>query len=286
MTAPTRRERLRTAAVSEIKDGARRLLVTGGPQAISLRAIARDMGMTAPAIYRYFPSLEALIVELAGDLLDELCEQLEAARDTAGDEPLDQLVTAARAFRCWSVRHPVEFGLVFGSVVPGIDAFPDNCANDEDPGARLGHVFLAPLVELWRRNPYPVPLAGQVDSRLTDSLAPLREKHPELPVEVACLMLSGWTMLYGLVSMEVYAQLRWAVTDPEALFEAELAAFLQQLHTSTGTTPGTAATPGTESGIGTEPGIGSTPATGTEAGIGSTPGVGGGQARTASGQPN
>lgn len=56
MTAPTRRERLRTATLAEIKEGARRLLVTGGVDAVSLRAIARDMGMTAPAIYRYFPA--------------------------------------------------------------------------------------------------------------------------------------------------------------------------------------------------------------------------------------
>ncbi|MDG4785606.1 TetR/AcrR family transcriptional regulator [Micromonospora sp. WMMD1102] len=235
MTAPTRRERLRTAAVSEIKDGARQLLVTGGPQAISLRAIAREMGMTAPAIYRYFPSLEALILDLASDLLDELCEHLEAARDAAGTEPVDQLVGTARAFRHWSVRHPTEFRLVFGNLVPGVDAFPeDGLDYPDDPGARLGEVFIDPLVELWRRRPFPVPLAGQVDDRLASALTPLRTNCPELPAEVACLILSGWTMLYGLVSMEVHHQLRWAVTDPEALFEAELAAFLQQLDTTPG----------------------------------------------------
>ncbi|WP_422770833.1 TetR/AcrR family transcriptional regulator [Plantactinospora sp. WMMC1484] len=227
MTVPTRRERLRTAALTEIKNAARRLLVTGGPQAVSLRAIARDMGMTAPAIYRYFPSLEALILDLAGDLLNELCGVLKEARDGAGAAPADQIVAASRAFRRWAVGHPVEFDLVFGTLVPGVNAFPE-CARDDDPGARLGHVFLAPLVELWRRAPFPVPLAGQVDARLADALAPVRERHPEVPVEVACLMLSGWTMLYGLVAMEVHAQLRWAVTDPEALFEAELATFLHQ----------------------------------------------------------
>lgn len=228
MTAPTRRERLRAAALTEIKDVARRLLVTGGPHAVSLRAIAREMGMTAPAIYRYFPSLEALILELAGDLLDGLCAELTAARDAAGTAPADQLGAACRAFRRWSVGHPVEFDLVFGTLLPGINAFPED-ARDDDPDARLGHIFLAPLVELWRRAPVPVPLARQVDARLTAALAPIREKHPEVPVEVACLMLSGWTMLYGLVAMEVHAQLRWAVSDPEALFEAELAAFLHQI---------------------------------------------------------
>src|SRR5258705_7881123 len=86
---PTRRERLRTATVAEIKDHGRRLLTNGGPTAISLRAIARDMGMTAPAIYRYFPSLEALVHELTEDLYDELRENIEAARDAlAAADPL------------------------------------------------------------------------------------------------------------------------------------------------------------------------------------------------------
>ena len=70
--SPSRRERIRTATVAEIKALARRLLVGGGLAAISLRAIARDMGMTAPAIYRYFPSLDALVAELTEDLYDEL----------------------------------------------------------------------------------------------------------------------------------------------------------------------------------------------------------------------
>jgi AcrR family transcriptional regulator len=220
-------------------------LVTGGAQAISLRAIARDMGMTAPAIYRYFPSLDALIVDLAGDLLNELREHLEAARDAAGDSPVAQLAATARAFRNWSVRHPVEFGLVFGSLVPGVDAFPDNCTNEDDPGARLGAVFIVPLLELWHRSPIPLPPPAQVDHRLAESLGPMRERHRELPVEVARLMLSGWTMLYGLVSTEVYHQLRWAVSDPEALFEAELATFLRQLSPGPGAAPPRTAETGT-----------------------------------------
>jgi len=235
VTAPTRRERLRTATVSEIKDGARRLLVTGGPQAISLRAIARDMGMTAPAIYRYFPSLDALIVEVAGDLLDELRGHLETARDVAGTEPIGQLAATARAFRNWSIAHPVEFGLVFGGLMPGIDSFPELCGTGQDPGARLGAVFIAPLLDLYARTPFPMPpVDARIDRRLAECLGPLRERHGELPLEVAYLMLSGWTMLYGMVAMEVFQLLRWAVSDPEALFEAELAAFLGQLSAGPG----------------------------------------------------
>jgi AcrR family transcriptional regulator len=229
MTAPSRRERLRTATVAEIKDGARRLLVTGGVEAISLRAIARDMGMTAPAIYRYFPSLEALVAALAGDLYDELRVRLEAARDDAGAEPIDQLLAMSRAFRAWSVAHPAEFGLIFGARVPGLDAFVDDCVDPDHPGARFGAVFVQPVIDLWHRSPFPTPPAELLRQHLGGRLEPLRLSHGEVPIEVAYAFLSGWTRLYGLVAMEVFGQLTWAVTEAEALFELELTTFTAQL---------------------------------------------------------
>ncbi|MEH1100342.1 TetR/AcrR family transcriptional regulator [Micromonospora sp. CPCC 205561] len=230
MGAPSRRERLRTATVTEIKNGARRLLVTGGVDAISLRAIARDMGMTAPAIYRYFPSLEALVAELTGDLYDELRLRLEATRDDAGAEPIARLLAMSRAFRAWSVGHPAEFGLVFGAPVPGRTAFVDGCVTRDRPGARFGAVFIEPILDLWRRAPFRAPPAELLRRGLGEGrLEPLRLSHGEIPVEVAYAFLAGWTRLYGLVAMEVFHQFDWAVTDAEALFELELETLTTQL---------------------------------------------------------
>ncbi|MFC5940090.1 TetR/AcrR family transcriptional regulator [Micromonospora harpali] len=228
MSAPTRRERLRATTLSEIKDGARRLLVTGGVEAISLRAIARDMGMTAPAIYRYFPNLEALVGALAGDLYDELRGIVEAARDAAGADPADQLIAMCRAMRRWAVAHPAEFTLIFGNPVPGLATFTDACADAEHPGARFGAVFLAPFLALTRGATLPGPPADVLRQQLGCHLAPLTAKHGELPVEVAYAFLSAWTRLYGLVAMEVFGHLTWAVDPPEALFETELAALFAQ----------------------------------------------------------
>ncbi|GAB3801449.1 TetR/AcrR family transcriptional regulator [Micromonospora zhanjiangensis] len=228
MAAPNRRERLRSATVSEIKDGARRLLAGGGPQAVSLRAIARDMGMTAPAIYRYFPSLEALVGALAGDLFDEMRERVETARDAAGDDPLAQVAEMARAFRRWSVAHPAEYALIFGPPVPGIAEFADGCGTADHPGARFGAVFLRPMAELARNRPVRTPPRELLTDRLDPYLEPLRRSHGDLPVEVAYVFLTGWTRLHGLVSMAVFGQVQWAVTDPAALFETELVAFLHQ----------------------------------------------------------
>ncbi|MEV0728982.1 TetR/AcrR family transcriptional regulator [Polymorphospora sp. NPDC050346] len=228
-TTPTRRERLRTATVTEIKEGARRLLRAGGPPAISLRAIARDMGMTAPAIYRYFPSLDALTAALAGDLYDEVRTTVEAARDAAGADPLAQLLDMARAFRRWAVTHPDEFTLIMGQPAGGTGASEAACADAGHPGARLGATFLRQLTVLWERAPFGAP-AGEALER---SLAPLRSRHGEVPAEVAYLFLAAWTRLYGLVAMEVLGHLGWAVTDPEPLFEAELASLADQLRSPT-----------------------------------------------------
>ncbi|MEU5720508.1 TetR/AcrR family transcriptional regulator [Micromonospora sp. NPDC047738] len=228
MTAPTRRERLRTATLSEIKDGARRLLVTGGIEAVSLRAIARDMGMTAPAIYRYFPSLEALVAGLAGDLYDELRQEVEAARDASGPDPAGQLLEMCRALRRWAVGHPAEFTLIFGNPVPGVIEFADQCDNPDHPGARLGAVFLTPFVELTRGSRLPTPPAELLQERLGGHLAPLATSHGPLPIEIAYAFLSAWTRLYGLVAMEVFGHLGWAVDEPEALFETELISQLLQ----------------------------------------------------------
>jgi AcrR family transcriptional regulator len=229
-TSPSRRERLRTATLTEIKDAARRLLVTGGPSAISLRAIARDMGMTAPAIYRYFPSLEALVGALRSDLYVELTATIEDARDRAGTpDPGERLRAMARAFRGWGMDHPAEFALMFGGPVPGVEQLEDDCGEPHDPGAQFGAAFLAEFARLWQAGQFPLPPAEQVGD-LAQRLGPFMAKHGgELPIGVLYVFLTAWVKLYGLVAMEVFGQLRWAMTDAEPLFEAETAALVRQL---------------------------------------------------------
>jgi AcrR family transcriptional regulator len=242
MTITPRRERLRTATVTEIKNLARQQLVSGGPSAISLRAIARDMGMTAPAIYRYFPSLDALIADVVEGLFDEARQWVEAARDECPPgEPLTRLLGMARAFRRWSVAHPAEFGLMFGNPVPGVARFEADCMGPDHAGARFGAPFLQAFAEVWETARFgeageptirlgPTPPRALIEEKLGASLAPHEISHGAgVPVEVVYAYLSGWTRLYGLVAMEVFGHLGWAVTDVEPLFELELAAFAAQM---------------------------------------------------------
>src|SRR3979409_337810 len=108
----SRRDRVRADTAREIRQTARRVLVDQGVDGLALRAVARRMGMTAPALYRYFSSREDLVENVVADLYDELCEVLEGVRDAAAPAtPGVQLVHTSRAFRIWATTHPAEFGL-------------------------------------------------------------------------------------------------------------------------------------------------------------------------------
>lgn len=224
-TTPNRRERLRTATVAEIKQTARTLLRAGGPAAVSLRAIARDMGMTAPAIYRYFLSLDALIGDLVADLFDEARITIEQARDAEPDnDPIARVTALARGFRRWSIANPHEFALMFGSPVAGVTQFDQQCTDAETAGARFGAVFLDTLADVYTVHPLPaVPDAHVLDGVLDPYLEAYGDRFPPT---VVYAFLAGWTRFYGLVAMEVFGHLRWAMTDVEPLFEAELKATL------------------------------------------------------------
>ncbi|HLU32629.1 MAG TPA: TetR/AcrR family transcriptional regulator [Natronosporangium sp.] len=230
MVSPSRRERLRDATVADIRRAARAQLAAGGPAAISLRAIARDLGMTAPAIYRYFPSLDALIAQVVADLLTELREMVVAARDRVPvTDPVTRLAEMGRAYRRWALANRREFSLVFGERIPALEAMERCGTAAHEASIQLGQLFLAELLALWRR--YRLDTSGrQPSSALTEALSPEALKHRgDVPVEVVHAYLSGWTRLYGVVAMEVFGQVAWIVTDPEPLFEHEFASYLREL---------------------------------------------------------
>src|SRR3712207_4200378 len=117
----SRRDRLRADTVREIKATARKVLVEQGVDGLALRAVARAMGMTAPALYRYFDSREDLVEHVVADLYDELSDHLEAVRDVAEPAtPGVQLREAPGAFRVWAPPPHAEFALLSGSGGEGV----------------------------------------------------------------------------------------------------------------------------------------------------------------------
>jgi len=217
-----RRERVRAATVQEIKDVARRQLVTEGATAVSLRAIAREMGMTAPALYRYFPSFDHLVRSLVGDLFGEVCTAMEDARDLlpAGDAD-GRLIAVCRTFRAWSVGHRAEFGLLFGTPMPGEGG--DLLSAAQAGGARFGGIFFDLFAQVWQQRNFTAPDPGALDPDLVSQLTAYRRLvGGTLPIGATYTVLSCWTRLYGLVSLEVFNHLRFALDNAEPFFEAEL----------------------------------------------------------------
>jgi AcrR family transcriptional regulator len=229
MSVPTRRERARDATVAEIKATARGLLVRDGPDALTLRATAREMGITAPALYRYFAGHEELVLALCHDVLAEITTTLEAARDSVGrDDPVGRLMAVCRAFRAWALAHPREFQLTFASLVDGPPPGHDGSERDISFGA----VFLGIFVEIWARAPFLVLPESELPASLAEQLRAFSARTGDLlPLGVLAAFLSGWVRLYGAVTIEVFGHLGFALGDPEPLFEALLADMRRHLTT-------------------------------------------------------
>lgn len=194
---------------TQIKGNARLLLRAGGAQAVSLRGIAREIGITPPAIYRYYPNLQALIDALHDDILGELVTLIQVVRDQHPEEcGTIRLAEMARTFRWWSLDHPAEFRLAFGSDSAG----PAEHVSASGPRAiqfpRLVAVFLDEFVRLRQH--------AQAEASTLD-----------VPLPAIFSFASAWAKLYGLVAMEISGQVPWPRAMTDTFFEAEIAAFGQ-----------------------------------------------------------
>ncbi|MEV3991405.1 TetR/AcrR family transcriptional regulator [Streptomyces sp. NPDC049837] len=225
-TAPglSRREQQRRATIDEIKHVARGLLVDEGIGSVTIRAISRRMGMTAPAVYRYFTSHEELLRTLRADIFIEVARYLEASCDTLPeDDAPGRLIAAARALRRWGLEHKREFGLLLGPSAPGAISGGESDL-EQDAGWVFGVLFADLMAKLWRSRPFPVSPPGSLHPRLADQLDRLRaHRDMDLPIEAIAVMLRCWVRLYGLVCMEVLGHLDFALDDGGPFFERELA---------------------------------------------------------------
>ncbi len=232
-SAPTRRERARDATTAEIKATARALLVAEGPDALTVRAIARTMGLTPAALYRYFAGLEELVTAMCGDVLDEITATLETARDTVAlDDPMGRLMVICRAFRTWSLAHPREFQLTFASMIDKSTMIAETEGGEDSEGIAFGAVFLGVFVEIWAHQPFQVPTDTELPPALLAQLQDFSARTGDrLPTGVLMAYLSGWVRLYGAVTIEVFGHLGFALEDPEPMFESMLADMCRALST-------------------------------------------------------
>jgi hypothetical protein len=149
---------------------------------------------------------------------------MEAARDALpADDVAGRLVAVTWAFRRWGLDHRPEFSMVFGAPVPGLDLAKGGVRH---AGTRWGGIFLGLIVDLWRRQPFPIPADEEIPPalgrQLMDFAVAWGAEEGEIPLGLLRLYVAGWVRLYGLVAMEIFGQVDFMLHDVEPLFEAEL----------------------------------------------------------------
>jgi AcrR family transcriptional regulator len=219
---PTRRERLRTETTNEIKRVALQLMADGGPDAISLRAIAREMRMTAGAIYGYYATRDTLITTLINDVYTSLVDAVEAARDEyPTSDPAGRLLAWGEAFRTWAIDNPAGFRLIYGDPVSGYRAPDGGAAPDAERRACTGLTAL--VAATWPRSCAGQPSADYQWSDFAPSLADsIQASFPDLPPAAVALALRVWGRMHGLVALEVYGHLRSQAAQPAKLYRTEM----------------------------------------------------------------
>jgi AcrR family transcriptional regulator len=218
MPAASIRARVRAEMTAEIKAVARRHLETEGAN-LSLRAVARDMGMVSSALYRYFASRDELLTALILDGYNGLGEAVEAADAAVTDRGRlrDRWLSAGRAVRAWALASPAEYALLYGSPVPGYAAPPDTIAAAARTPVVLAQVladgFAAGAVTrpgLGSSTPLPEPVRADM-ARATAGIA------PGLPEELMLAGITAWLQLFGTISFELFGQFN-NVIDARAEF--------------------------------------------------------------------
>jgi AcrR family transcriptional regulator len=219
MVAPSLRARVRAGMIDEIKVVARRHLATDGAN-LSLRAVARDMGMVSSAIYRYFPSRDDLLTALILEAYDALGDAVEAA-DAAVDRAdlRGRWHAACRAARAWALAHPAEYALLYGSPVPGYTAPDDTVAPATRPPLTLVGILRDGLAA-GRLSPPGDELPEPARADLAELAA---DFFPGLPEALLARGMAGWTQLFGLISFDLFGRLARAIPHRDEYFDHQIA---------------------------------------------------------------
>ena len=216
----TRRDRLRAATREEIVAAAQQMVADGDE--LSMRAVARSVGMTAPALYRYVRDHEDLVDQVGGALYDQLLAELVAARDAVDADDLPGRLTAmAHAFRGWALTHRNEYGMLFAN--PLTATLNQATSRTHQGGQAFGQVFGEIFAQLWQRGLIVVPKLEDIDPRLRSMLEASSTTGHELPLPLRYVFVRQWAKLYGMVTLEAFGHLSWALEDSLALFEEMLA---------------------------------------------------------------
>jgi AcrR family transcriptional regulator len=235
MSAPGVRARVRAELTREIAEAARRHLASDGAAALSLRAVARELGMASSAVYRYFPSRDDLLTALIVDAYDAMGAAAEVAdAERLGSDLIGRWQAACAAVRTWALANPHEYALVYGSPVPGYAA-PETTIG---PAGRVGVVLCRIVADGIA--------SGVIDdtsdgSGLDTTIQPGLAAELGLPADptgsVAARAVHAWTSLFGLINFELFGHTHNVVVDHEAFFTSSTERLAAELGVVDGTPP-------------------------------------------------
>jgi len=220
MSPRPRKDQPPTNLQKAIKESAWKQIAESGAPALSLRAIARRLGITAPAIYNYFPDRDALVTALIVEAFTALGQSQKAAiRNLPPGDLLTRVTSLGLAYRDWAIAYPQRYQLIFGTPIPGYQA-------PEDITLPAAAWALLPLIETLQT----VFLDGslRIDRRAprTPALTSMFEAWSQFAggteVEVLYAALVIWSRVHGLVTMEIGRQMPSFITDPGEVFRREI----------------------------------------------------------------
>ena len=230
MPSMLRKARARpTIRPESIKAAAHHQMTEHGTAGLTLRGIARELGVTAPAIYNYFPRLDDLITALIIDAFTDLGQAMQSADSAVpAAPPADRALAQCLAYRTWAIAHPVDFQLIYGNPIPGYIAPADITI----PLARRPFLGLfACFLEAHQAGELQIPAAyADVPAETHRAISAWKQfSGIQMPDALLALLLSGWARIHGLVMLELFHHIQPLVGEGEAFYRYELEAFMRQL---------------------------------------------------------
>jgi AcrR family transcriptional regulator len=217
MAAPsaprTARDHARAELTRAIVDCARQQLAEAGPGELSLRAVARELGMASSAVYRYFPSRDHLITALLVQAYDESGAAVEEADAGVPRTRLRRRWLAiTTALRSWALANRHEYALLYGSPVPGYAA-PDATVV---PALRTSTVLLHLVRDMQAAGVQLGAPAARTPRKVAASVAPIQEIAGDVDDDRLMRALLAWASVIGQLSLELFGHLHRAVLDYDA----------------------------------------------------------------------
>ena len=227
--ADSRREKIRDITREEIKNTARLLMAEKGAAGLSIRAIAREMGMTASALYHYFSNLNGLITALIEDAFTQLADTIEASsKNPELTTSAEQLTAVANAYREWALNNPTDFQLIYGNPIPGYSQ-PTGITY---PPARRSFIVTARIFTAAIKS-------GEIDlpnnyrdlpSSLEQSLLDLTQVDGhDMPLPALYLAAKAWVKIHGHIMLELFNLIQPVIANVDDFFQYELKNFIQSV---------------------------------------------------------